>query len=139
PSEYRRRHLFYAGDEPSNPLGLRLRTGLSWLTSPPAGANAARSSVMSFRNDEQMAILSSLFETNRTAAGLPFFTTVVFERPGEVGMNWYLSDDDKQVILGGFEQGASAIPNLEELDRLKEWWTGQRPRPRERVGDLVLP
>jgi hypothetical protein len=134
--EYRRRHLFFGDDEPTSLAGLRIRVGLSWLTSPPNGASAARGSVMSFRNDEQLAALSTHFASSQTKAGPPFFTTVVFERPGEVGMTWYLSQEDKQIILNGFDEGEQARANLEQLERLKEWWTGQLPRPKERALDL---
>jgi hypothetical protein len=132
-SQFRRRHLFHADDEPSTIVGLRLRLGLSWLTGPPAGATAASGSIMSFRNDEQLAEVSAHFECYRTKTGLPFFTTVVFERPGDVAMNWYLSEEDKRNIVQAFEEEATAIPNLEQLERLKEWWIGRPPRQEERL------
>lgn len=50
-----------------------------------------------------------------------FFTTVVFERPGKVGMNWYLTEADKEAILAGFQD--KKFPNSANLRLLKDWWS----------------
>src|SRR5262249_9040846 len=54
-------------DEDSDDPNVLKRTwseGLQWLTSPPEGANVARSAVNAFRNDEQLQFLSDWFDEN---------------------------------------------------------------------------
>src|SRR5262249_7852608 len=60
-SQYWRRHLTDGQEERRPELARRWSTSLQWLTGPPAGATAARASVMSFRNDEQLQALSDWF------------------------------------------------------------------------------
>jgi hypothetical protein len=91
-----------------------LGDSFGWLTSPLAGAESARVSVTSFRNDEQLQVLTDAFKP----AGADFFTTVVFERPGSVGMNWYLSETDRHDIVHGLDRP----PNTANLRLLREWW-----------------
>jgi len=131
-----RRHLVKPEEVTTPGLWERLGTGTQWLTGPPAGAASAWGAITSFRNDEQMQILNDLFNqpTKKVEAGRDFFTTVVFERPGEVGMNWYLSEDNKNEILHGFEEkyqvgdnlywspDKNPNPNPEALRLLKQWW-----------------
>jgi hypothetical protein len=115
PSHRLRRQL-QDGDEPTAP---GIGAGLQGLTSPLSGVSAARFAVTSFRNDEQLQVLSDWFGEG-PGADPAFFTTVVFERPGRVGMNWYLSDDDAQTIRAGFD--GERNPNRRALELLKEWW-----------------
>jgi hypothetical protein len=99
----------------------RWNTSTEWLTGPPAGAASARQSVMSFRNDEQLQVLSFLFNQRpEENAGDPqaSFTTVIFELPCEVGMNWYLTEEDKRQILGGIDNAV----NVPALKMLENWW-----------------
>ncbi len=96
------------------------------MTGPPSGALAARDSVTSFRNDELVQALDDFFRSRHRTDPVPFFTTVVFERPGTVGMNWYLSAADKHNILNGFNKDLENNPNPRKLERLKEWWQGRR-------------
>jgi len=127
--EYRR-HLYVKDDEPQSLLTRRLQTSFGWLTGPPAGAASARSSVNSFRNDEQLDALSAYFNESVPAGGTPFFTTVVFERPGDdIGMNWYLTEADKDRIVKGFDdKNGKSIDqseiqaNLKARAALKRWW-----------------
>jgi hypothetical protein len=61
--------------------------------------------------------LSDWFNTEKHP---DFFTTVVFERPGSAGMNWYLSELDRRTILNGFQD--NEYPNAENLKLLRQWW-----------------
>lgn len=125
-SQTLRRQLFDSAAEPEaeSELSRRLTSGLQWFTAPLSGAGNARQSVMSFRNDEQVEVLSDFFawpEDQRDRP--PFFTTVVFEQPGKVGMNWYLTELDKLDIRNGFAPGTDAAKtNLLNLQNLKAWW-----------------
>jgi hypothetical protein len=80
------------------------------------GASSARESVMSFRNDEQVQVLSDLLNTPEHPE---WFTTVVFECPAEVAMSWDLSEVEMRHMEQGFRPGS---PNAKNLQRLKEWW-----------------
>ena len=101
------------------------------MTGPPAGAAAARGSINSFRNDEQLEVLSAYFTEAAGNREVPFFTTVVFERPGDdIGMNWYLTVAGKMRIRSGFVKTANnkddhqaAEANLNALQQLRHWWT----------------
>jgi hypothetical protein len=127
-SQYWRRHLTGDEERGQSDLARRWSTSLQWVTGPPAGALAARASVTSFRNDEQLQALSDYFNEPGEPGEDEFFTTVVFERPGEVGMNWYLSQADQDDIVQGldreFEKGRN--PNPGALASLVEWWNGGR-------------
>jgi hypothetical protein len=116
-------HRRYLGDpEEDNLKGWRkrLETGTQWLTSPPTGAVTARESVMSFRNDEQVEVLDAYFHSFPYLRGQaePFFTTAVFERPGAVGMNWYLRPSDRELIVRGMDDKI----NQDALELIEKWW-----------------
>jgi hypothetical protein len=139
PSEYLRRHLH----DPDEPLlydrtGARqtrrflaqVQGGWQWLTSPISGATAARWSVTSFRNDELVEEVGEALNAFRQEDEPPFFTTVVFERPGsDIGMNWYLTSDDIDTIVNAFDkpEDRAKNPNRSALVRLKDWWQGEKP------------
>jgi hypothetical protein len=120
PSHRLRRQLLSNGPAGLAGVGRGWGSAFEWLTSPLSGFSAARVSVTSFRNDEQLQVLSDWFNDGRPADGRAFFTTVVFERPGEAGMNWYLSEEDKDTIRNGFE--AAEYPNSQNLRLLQQWW-----------------
>src|SRR5258708_19393414 len=96
------RHCVWAGEGPLSGCARRVHESLTWLTGPPSGAMAARDSVTSFRNDELVQALDDFFRSRHPADPVPFFTTVVFERPGTVGINCYLTAPDKDTILHRF-------------------------------------
>jgi hypothetical protein len=120
-SNTRRRQLADPDEEARPWLPRAWATSLQWLTGPLDGAGAAYVAVSSFRNDEQVQILSDWFNGLPARAGDagPFFTTVVFERPGQTGMNWYLNEDDMKDI----RDGMTADPqNQAVLRLLVDWW-----------------
>ncbi len=112
--------------------GFALRNGLQFLSSPLEGVLQARNSVMSFRNDEQIEVLSEWFRTN---TGRPeFFQTVVFECPASASLSWHITDEERNDILscldpicqinGNGEMGdcTKSIKNRRRLECLKQWW-----------------
>jgi hypothetical protein len=113
-AEEQRRYL-EAGTSPSPRLPRRLGTGLHWLTSPPSGASSAREAVMSFRNDEQVQVLSEHFNAGDDPE---FFTTAVFECPGRIALNWYLPEEEKEKVLAGFRDDI----NTRALELVRRWW-----------------
>jgi hypothetical protein len=90
-----------------------LNRGVSFLTAPLAGAYKARSATTSFRNDEQLALLTS------SVPSPFFFTTVIFEfqNDGEVALNWQLSEEEITQLGNGIKG------NEGRLNRLVDWWT----------------
>jgi hypothetical protein len=100
----------------------RLLRNFDWLTGPLVGANAARESVMAFRNDEQVRELSDFFNTPRSRSR---FTTAVFEYEEEAASTWYLSKQDRAHILQGFRHKPSESANAQALDKLTRWWKGR--------------
>jgi hypothetical protein len=95
-----------------------LHQGLEALIGPATGASQGMQAMMSFRNDELLEVLDDRF--NR-AGGPELFTTVVFEFPGDIAMSWYLSDQEIDRAMGGFEPGTA---NDQALTRLREWFKG---------------
>jgi hypothetical protein len=115
---HRTRRQLLSEDERMDSNRRNWEDAFNWLTSPLAGAEAARGSVVSFRNDEQLQVLSDWFNGTPPDRPTQFFTTVVFERPGNVGVNWYLSENDKRLVLAGMEEPA----NTSALRQLQKWW-----------------
>jgi hypothetical protein len=94
-----------------------LQQGLQGITGPAMGASQGLQAIMSFRNDEQLQTLSEMF--NEAGKVVPFFATVVFEFPGEVAMSWYLSDQEIERAMTGFESGTA---NDRALRALRTWF-----------------
>ena len=103
--------------------------GLEWVYAPPSAAAAARGSVMSFRNDEQLDALS--YDFNTRIGRKEFFTTVVFSFPEETAVNWYLSPGIVKRIKAGWPGNRAdekndpvdvRNANARALDGLKCWW-----------------
>jgi hypothetical protein len=92
-----------------------LSRGLEWLTSPPQGFLHARDWTMSFRNDQQLEVLTEFFDER--VANL-FFTTAAFEYPGNASLSWYLADHERDSILREAERLGQA-PVMHEL---LDWW-----------------
>lgn len=100
-----------ASHVPSHPL----KRGLEMLSTPLQGLLTARSSVMSFRNDEQVSLASRLLNRNERR---PLFNRVVLECPADVPLSWYLTTNQKMTIRSAVR--ASAIQA--RLGALKHWW-----------------
>ena len=105
--------------------------GSQWLTSPLEGASAARYSITSFRNDEQVEALSNLIHflkpTRPVRPG--FYTTVVFECPKEASLSWSVTRQEIRDIRNGFNPNTidpsfsdAARKNVEKLSLLQSWW-----------------
>jgi hypothetical protein len=82
--------------------------------------NHARTSSATYRNDDDLRQLSDYFHLAGPGVR-QFFTTVVFERYAEVGMNWYLSKADRKLILDCWDQGPRNM-NPASLKKLRDWW-----------------
>lgn len=102
----------------------KLVDAFSFLTSPPMGAESARTASASFRNDEDLMALSNLLNDDGEEA--PFFTTVAFEIGAEVSLSWTISREEFAELEAQLEPpvqtSGATNPNLERLDLLKEWW-----------------
>jgi hypothetical protein len=72
-----------------------LSRGLEGLTSPPEGLLSQREWSMSFRNDEQLQVLTDYFD--RRVHDL-YFTTVAFEYRGDASLSWYLTLEEQESI-----------------------------------------
>jgi hypothetical protein len=94
-----------------------LEQGLQGLIGPATGASEGMQAMMSFRNDELLQTLND--KLNRGDLGTAFFTTVVFQFPGEVAMSWYLSDQEIERAMTGFEPGSA---NAHALANLRTWF-----------------
>lgn len=120
--------------EQGETLGHRIALGYEWLTSPLKGAETSRRAMMSYRNDEQLEVLSNLLNTKAKGSdrfpGVGFFTTVVFECPKEVSLSWSITAREFQDIMNGFntdwsdlEYSEAARKNVQRLDELVDWWS----------------
>jgi len=102
---------------------------LPGLTGPLSAIDHARSASANYRNDDELRKLSEYFRSYFVSSPMDappqgtdgFFTTVVFERYTEVGMNWYLSASDKRDILDSWDKGEQNM-NPASLQKLREWW-----------------
>jgi hypothetical protein len=105
------------------------RSYLPGITGPLSAIDHARSASANYRNDDDLRQLSEYFNAYFVANPMAapkqgadgFFTTVVFERYTEVGMNWYLSAADKRDILDSWDKGEENM-NPASLQKLREWW-----------------
>jgi hypothetical protein len=122
----------FASHRENRHLSLPAQAGGSYLpglTGPLSAVDHARSASANYRNDDELKQLSEFFrkyfEDNKSDAPAQgadqFFTTVVFERYTDVGMNWYLSKTDKQDILDSWDKGTDNM-NPASLQKLREWW-----------------
>jgi hypothetical protein len=73
--------------------------GLQEFTTPPEGAYSALMASMSFRNDEQLRMLSDRFTQNSQNKGR--LTTVVIECPVQAELNWSLTQAESKAIRAG--------------------------------------
>src|SRR5262245_37755222 len=122
----------FASHRENRNLALPAEVGGSYLpglTGPLSAVDHARSASADYRNDDDLRQLSEFFRNYFTANPLAappqgtdqFFTTVVFERYTDVGMNWYLTKSDKQDILDSWDKGEHNM-NPASLHKLREWW-----------------
>jgi len=104
-SEFQRTHV---GDPDDRRRGRdRLRSSWSFwdlfnvpaLSTPVEGVMSASSAAMSFRNDEQIEMLSDWFRNNKGAT----FATTVFENPVPAALSWYLTEAEKKLINDGMD------------------------------------
>jgi hypothetical protein len=124
--EKRRRELYVQEDEGQGWLSRGVGYSLQWLTSPPTGAGAALESMMSYHNDELVQGLSELLNADDEE----FFTTVVFECPEQIALNWYLTPGEQERIKHGLEEKTDAgRQNVASLERMKRWWNTRPNRP----------
>ncbi len=114
-----------------NGLKGKAQRGAQWLTSPFEGLSTARQANMSFRNDEQVKVLSDVINNwpDSPVRGRGFFTTVVFECPKEASLNWAITKQERRDIEQGFEPdqidpdySEGARRNAERLRILVNWW-----------------
>jgi hypothetical protein len=105
---------------------------LPGLTGPLSAVDHARSASANYRNDADLQQLGDYFkdyfdkhpETAPKKGLDQFFTTVVFERYTDVGMNWYLSKEDKQDILDSWDKGEENM-NPASVQKLRTWWNSR--------------
>lgn len=115
-------------DFPAERTGRHSRSwgnGLKFLTSPIRGVAQARRAVMSFRNDEQLEVISDWFRDH--AERPDFFQSVSFECPASASLSWHITNAERQEILDCFEPSRGGSANLaqvnqDRLDALKRWW-----------------
>ena len=108
-SEFRRRQV----SDPDGVLAPADKPPGSWsfwslfdvpaATTPVKGLLSAKSAAMSFRNDQQIEIISDWFGK----AGGAGFATTVFENPSPAALSWYLTHDEQMLIEGGMDWPAN--------------------------------
>jgi hypothetical protein len=123
-----RRQLVDPREATESLLARRWHSSFHWMVSPVDAATTAYFAVPSFRNDEHLQSLDRMFNGDPPKPSVrPFFATVVFERPGEMAMNW----DLEQGQIEGTEKGMDVTENHEALEALKKWWDrGYEDQPR---------
>jgi hypothetical protein len=115
-----------ARQDPAEPpdKSIKLQRGLEWLLSPPEAALAARTAVMSYRNDRQLQMLSVLLNGLH---GKDFFTTVLFQNRAEVSMSWYVPLEEKKKLRHVAHDPAGEVQ--QRVGRLKAWWSSPGSGP----------
>jgi hypothetical protein len=100
-----------------------LDRSLEWLTDPAAGLLSARTASMSYRNDQQLALLGDAFRRPGDPDECPFFVTAAFELGAkDVSLSWYLTNREKERI----EREARKLDKSGKMGQLLWWWQ-QRP------------
>jgi hypothetical protein len=94
-----------------------LSRGVEFFTSPIQGAGSARDWSQSFRDDEQLQMLSEVFAPHHKPGG-PYFTIATFEYPGEASLSWYLTQNEQNSILSGVNNPT----NTQAMADLLAWW-----------------
>ena len=124
-SQYDRRNLGRTAELNDRPNGRGGSSPVAWLTAPLAAVDNSRQSTASYRNDEMLGRLDEHFKS-LVKDDPRFFQTVVFERFSNVGMSWYLNDEDKRQILASWDQprfpGGIVNTNPGSLKLLEAWW-----------------
>jgi hypothetical protein len=83
------------------------------ISAPMDAILTARGNVQRYRNAELVEFLSKEF-ADCDRPGAPFFYNVWFELDRPASLNWYLSDQEKQNVLMGFNKYARAASQLAE-------------------------
>jgi hypothetical protein len=89
--------------------------GLQEFTTPLEGTYSALMASMSFRNDEQLRMLSNLF--SKAGQNKDRLTTVVIECPVQAELNWSLTQAESKAIRAGVAEQLS--PDMRDI--LKEY------------------
>jgi hypothetical protein len=138
-------------EDRDNAVTTPISRGLEELTSPAEAIFHAWEAATSFRNDGLVELLTqffaeldrvdyirsySQFDPNLDAGGFrsEFFTTAIFEYPGQASLSWYLTRKERREIRqrAGLDAD-NRPPDLRtidaEIDALIEWWkTRMNPR-----------
>jgi hypothetical protein len=138
-SQYDRRHLARQ-DELQKLEDGRVTTKdsgsspLEWFTGPLEAVDQSRQATSSCRNDELLAQLDAYFkravkrraDEKKMADDSEFFQTVVFERYTNVGMSWFLNEEDKRQLIDSWDgeklPGGLRNENPKSLELLRKWW-----------------
>lgn len=90
------------------------------LSAPVSALMSTRDRAMIARNDQQVALLQSLYEPARHTGSraTPFLETFVFVDPAKAGMSWHLTSDELKCI----GKQMATFTNQEVLARLLEFW-----------------
>jgi predicted acylesterase/phospholipase RssA len=72
--------------------------GLGEVLTPVEGALGGLQAAMQFRSDEQLQVLSQLFNDDE-AESCGFFTTVIIQCPVTAALSWYLTDAEYRKVV----------------------------------------
>jgi hypothetical protein len=117
-SEYQRRQVADTAEEKArswSPLDL---FNIPALATPIGGLFSASSASMSFRNDEQIEVVSDWLNSSK---GTRFYT-VVFENPTPAALSWHLTRKELALIeagMGGTDVPTDLRPQL-QLDQVQQ-------------------
>ena len=108
----------------------RLATGIQALTSPPQGAGNALAWSMSYRNDEQIRVLSNYFNAECKNGHPDWFKTFIFENPIPFGMNWFITSKEIRRMQESIGDNQPKDPNDQiafkynryQMCLLESWW-----------------
>ncbi len=90
---------------------------VSRFTTPLEGAIRARDATMSFRNDEMVHIVG---EDLGQPGDPDFFTTAIFEYPGDAPFSWYLPPEDLEGMKKAVADPSGKV--AAGARQLKDWW-----------------
>ena len=109
--------------QPERPPKDLLTESLEWLSTPAEAILTARERAASYRNDELIHILNTLYNTGPDPS---FFTTVAFECSQDAALSWTLTRDEARRIVAGFYTSSDRTtkpPWIESrVQALKAWF-----------------
>ncbi len=133
-SEYQRRQVADTDEEKVRSWSLLDLFDIPALATPLNGLFSATTASMSFRNDEQIEVISDWLNSRRGTR----FHTVIFENPTPAALSWYLTRKERALIEAGM--GGTFLPpalrpllhedrvhavidaNVERLEQLRGLW-----------------